>query len=158
MYDVNGVAGSTVLALVGVLLGTAGTLMGQHLAARVEIRRDQQQRADAERNERKEAILSFLAAAQRTELILDRRDRGLPAPDDPEDEKLHDLWLAKKAFELVCSHETDQAAHDYTDALHRHMRSAPSQSARSPAKRERRYAFMEAARDALEGGRPRLRR
>ncbi len=158
MYDVNGVAGSTVLALVGVVLGTAGTLLGQHLAARVEIRRDQQQRADAERNERKEVILSFLAAAQRAELILDRRDLGLPAPEDPEDERLHDLWLAKKAVELVCSHETAQAAHDYTEALHRHMRSTAPQRGRSPAKRERRYAFMEAARDALEGGRPRLRR
>lgn len=158
MYDVNGVTGSTVLALVGVLLGTAGTLLGQHLAARVEIRRDQQQRADAERAERKEAILGFLAAAQSAELILDRRDRGLPAAEDPEDEKLHDLWLAKKAVELVCSHETAQAAHDYTDALHSHMRNSSPQGGRSPVKRERRYAFMEAARDALEGGRPRLRR
>lgn len=158
MCDVNGVSGSTVLALVGVVLGTAGTLLGQHLAARVEIRRDQQQRTDAERAERKEAILGFLAAAQSVELILDRRDRVLPAPEDPEDEKLHALWLTKKGVELVCAHETAQAAHDYTDALHSHMRTSSPQGVRTPSKRERRYAFMEAARDTLEGGRPRLRR
>ncbi|NSC20010.1 hypothetical protein FM076_01825 [Streptomyces albus subsp. chlorinus] len=108
----NGVAQGTVLALVGVLVGTAGTLLGQYMTTRVEERRDRRQRMDARRAERKEAVLGFLAAAQRVELVLDRRELGLPAPDDPADEKLHDLWLAKKAVELACSHETAQAAHD----------------------------------------------
>ncbi|GAA1100609.1 hypothetical protein GCM10009577_23410 [Streptomyces javensis] len=143
--------------MIGVLLGTVGTLVGQHLATRVEEQRDQRQRADAERSERKEAILGFLAAAQRVELILDRRKLGLAAPEDPEDEKLHDLWLAKKAVELVCSHEAAQAAHDYTDALHVCMRNTVV-TGQSTSKRERRYAFMEAARDGLESGRPRIRR
>lgn len=143
--------------MIGVLLGTAGALVGQHLATRVEVQRDQRQRADAERTERKEAILSFLAAAQRVELILDRRKLGLPDPEDPEDEKLHDLWLAKKAVELVCSQEAAQTAHDYTNALHAHMRNTIA-TGQSPTKRECRYAFMEAARDGLESGRPRIRR
>ncbi|MBB4779053.1 hypothetical protein [Streptomyces rapamycinicus] len=157
LYAMDGVAGSTVLALIGVFLGTAGTLVGQYLATRVEVQRDRQQRRDAERAERKEAISGFLAAAQRVELVLDRRGLGLPAPEDPADERLHDLWLAKKAVELTCSHETAQAAHDYTKTLHAHMRNAisPGQGA---TKRECRHAFMEAARDALESGRPRIRR
>ncbi|MEU5639637.1 hypothetical protein [Streptomyces milbemycinicus] len=153
----DGVTGSTVLALIGVFLGTTGTLVGQHLATRVEVRRDQQQRADAGRTECKEAISGFLAAAQRVELVLDRRKLGLPAPEDPEDEKLHDLWLAKKAVELTCSHEAAQAAHDYTKALHAHMRDATATGG-PPVKRERRHAFMEAAREELASGRPRIRR
>ncbi|MFI8849421.1 hypothetical protein [Streptomyces sp. 891-h] len=155
----NGTAGGTVLALIGVLLGTAGTLIGQYLVTRVETRRDRQQRADAERIERKEAISGFLAAAQRVELVLDRRDLGLPTPDDPADEKLHDLWLAKKSVELACPHATAQAAHDYTKALHTRLRNSEAHAGEWVGiKRESRYAFMEAAREALESGRPRIRR
>ncbi|MCP3822537.1 hypothetical protein NLX86_31975 [Streptomyces sp. A3M-1-3] len=118
--------------------------MGQHLATRDEVRRDQQRRGETERAERKEAILGFLAAAQRVELVLDRRSLGLPSADEPEDETLHALWLAKKAVELVCSHEAAQAAHDYTEALHQIMRDVAA--GQDPTKRERRYAFMETAR------------
>ncbi|WP_055549121.1 hypothetical protein [Streptomyces sp. NBRC 110028] len=151
----DGVTVGTVLALIGVLLGTTGTLIGQQLANRVEVQRDQRQRADAARAERKEAISGYLKAVQRVELILDRRKLGMPTLDDPEDEKLHDLWLAKKAVELVCSARAAQAAHDYTTALHTLMR---SEQGRSPVKRERREAFMEAAREELESGRARIRR
>ncbi|MFD7911570.1 hypothetical protein ACFV30_12655 [Streptomyces sp. NPDC059752] len=122
--------------------------MGQHLATRVEVRRDQQRQGETERAERKEAILGFLAAAQRVELVLDRRVLGLPAADEPEDEILHAMWLAKKSVELVCSHEVAQAAHDYTEALHQIMRNVVEHG-QIPTKRERRYAFMEAARNAL---------
>ncbi|OEJ36296.1 hypothetical protein BGK72_38710 [Streptomyces agglomeratus] len=101
--------------------------------------------------------MGFLAAAQRVELILDRRQLGLPTSEDSADEKLHDLWLAKKAVELTCAYDTAQAAHDYTTVLHTHMRNTIS-SEQNLAKRESRAAFMEAARNALESGRPRIRR
>ncbi|MCA6091048.1 hypothetical protein LE181_02535 [Streptomyces sp. SCA3-4] len=155
--SMDGAAGGTVLALVGVLLGTLGTLVGQHLATRFEVQRDQQRRADARYHERKDAILGFLAAAQRVELVLDRRNLGLPTTDAPEDEQLHDLWLAKKSVELTCSHETAQSAHNYTEALHQYMRDAATNS-QSPAKRDSRYAFMEAARSELDGDHPYLQR
>ncbi|MEU0843202.1 hypothetical protein ABZ370_27490 [Streptomyces sp. NPDC005962] len=153
----DGVADGTVLALIGVLLGTAGTLIGQHLANRVEVQRGHRHRADVARAERKEAISGFLKAVQRVELVLDRRKLGMPTLDDPEDEKLHELWLAKKAVELVCSTEVSQAAHDYTTLLHTLMRT-PDDRGRSPVKRERREVFMEVAREELESGRARLRR
>ncbi|MFG2484971.1 hypothetical protein ACGFSI_19715 [Streptomyces virginiae] len=153
----NGVSGGTVLALVGVLLGTMGTLVGQHLATRVEVRRDQQRQGETERAERKEAILEFLAAAQGVELVLDRRSLGLPAADEPEDKILHALWLAKKAVELVCSHEVAQAAHDYTEALHQIIRGVVA-NGQASTQRERRHAFMEAARCELGSNRPRLQR
>ncbi|MFE6775101.1 hypothetical protein [Streptomyces sp. NPDC057702] len=147
----DGMTGGTVLALIGVLLGTAGTLVGQYLATRVDLQRDRRHRAENERAERKEAMLEFLAAAQRVELILDRRKLGLPASDSA-DEKLHDLWLAKKAVELTCARETAQAAHAYTTVLHTHIRNSAS-SEQSRGKRDSRYAFMEAARAALANDR-----
>ncbi|MEU8511635.1 hypothetical protein AB0C76_08625 [Kitasatospora sp. NPDC048722] len=150
LYTVNGATSSTVLALIGVLLGTTGTLVGQHLTTRAEARRDRQHRTDAERAERKEAILSFLAAAQQVELVLDRRSLGMPASEDPEDRKLHDLWLAKKAVELVCSHTASRAAHEYTTALHEHLRNTVSPE--RPTKRDCRHAFVESARAELGGG------
>ncbi|GHG80536.1 hypothetical protein [Streptomyces griseocarneus] len=152
----DGTAGGTVLALIGVLLGTVGTLVGQHLARRVEAQRDQQHRAAAKYAERKEAILGFLAAAQRVELVLDRRNRGLPTVDGPEDEKLHALWLAKKPVELTCSHEAAQAAHDYAKALHEQMRGAVANG--RTAKRERLHSFMEIARGELGSDHPPLQR
>ncbi|WP_432039925.1 hypothetical protein [Streptomyces cucumeris] len=153
----DGITGGTVLALLGVFLGTVGTLIGQHLTTRVEVQRDHRQRADTERAERKDAILGFLTAAQRVELILDRRKLGLPSPDDPDDEKLHDLWLAQKSVELVCSWEVARLAHEFTTVLHTLIRTSPSDG-RGAGKRERRHAFMEAARGELEGGRPHVRR
>lgn len=47
---------ATVLPLVGVALGTAGTLFGQRFATRADLQRDEFQRAAAQRTERKEAI------------------------------------------------------------------------------------------------------
>ncbi|MFL4907346.1 hypothetical protein ACJ6WF_30130 [Streptomyces sp. MMS24-I2-30] len=145
----DGVTDGTVLALAGVLLGTSGTLIGQYLATRVEIQRDRGQRAALQRAERKTVIVDFLTAAQRVELILDRRELGLLVTEDPADEKLHDLWLAKKTVELTCSHETAQAAHDYTQALHILMRNTVPPEGES-TKREYRHTFMEAARKALD--------
>ncbi|MER5472778.1 hypothetical protein [Streptomyces sp. NPDC002685] len=149
----DGVTGGTALALLGVLPGTAGTLVGQYLAMRIELRRDQLQRADGRRAELKEAILGYLAAAQRIELILDRRDLGLPDSSDPADEKLHELWLAKEAVDLTCPHATAEAAHDYARALHDLMRNA-DRAEGSPAKRECRSAFMEVASGVLGLGTP----
>ncbi|MFB7248399.1 hypothetical protein ACFCYX_38835 [Streptomyces populi] len=152
----DGVSVGTVLTLVGVLLGTTGTLVGQHLATRVEMRRDLQRRVEAERAECKEVILVFLAAAQKVELVLDRRSLGLPTADEPEDQLLHSLWLAEKAVELVCLHEVAQAARRYTEALHQIVRDVAA-IGQAPTKRECRLAFVEAARSGLGSDRPQLR-
>ncbi|GGU42296.1 hypothetical protein [Streptomyces lavendofoliae] len=149
--------GGTALALAGVLLGTLGTLIGQHLATRVESRRHQWERAATERAERKAAIMDFLGSAQRIELVLDRRTLGPAEPCGADEEALHELWLAKKSVELVCGHETAQAAQDYAEALHIRVRNGAADAPRS-AKRERRHAFMEAARGELGSGGTRLKR
>ncbi|WP_143608420.1 hypothetical protein [Streptomyces sp. CB03234] len=143
--------GGTALALAGVLLGTLGTLIGQHLATRVESRRHQWERTATDRAERKGAIMEFLSSAQRIELVLDSRNLGLSDPCSTDEEALHELWLATKAVELVCAYETAQAAQDYAEALHARVRRGTTGTA-LPAKRERRHAFMEAARSELGSG------
>ena len=139
---------SSILPLAGVALGSTGTLVGQYLITRVDVRRERRERVTAERAERKETILAFLSAVQTVELLLDRSTGGRPLADDDAWDHLHDLWLAKKSCELVCSADLAQAAHDYTLTLHGLLRSE-SASEEPAAKRERRYAFMEAARREL---------
>ncbi|MGA4798759.1 MULTISPECIES: hypothetical protein [Streptomyces] len=146
--------GGTALALAGVVLGTLGTLVGQHLATRVENRRHQWERAATERAERKAAIMDFLGSAQRIELVLDSRHLGLSDACGTDEEALHDLWLATKAVELVCADGTARAAQEYAEALHARVRGGAASPA-VPAKRERRAAFMEAARGELSGRRKR---
>ncbi|MFF1416002.1 hypothetical protein ACFVX6_40615 [Streptomyces sp. NPDC058289] len=121
------------------------------------MRRDLQRRVEAERAERKEVILTFLAAAQKVELVLDRRSLGLPAADEPEDQILHALWLAEKAVELVCLPEVAQAARRYTEALHQIVRDV-TVNGQAPTKGACRLAFVEAARSGLGSDRPQLRR
>jgi hypothetical protein len=57
----------TVLPLVGVAIGACGTLLGQHLAIRVDARREAAGRAADQRAERKDAIIGFLSATERVE-------------------------------------------------------------------------------------------
>lgn len=140
---------TTVLPLLGVLLGTCGTLLGQYLATRADSKRLEYDRLAALRAERKAAILSFLDAAQRIELILDRQPVFKDQPgENTAQENLHELWLAKKNIELVCSPELAQHAQDYTSALHVMLRN-PDRVADSAVKREARYQVMESARQDL---------
>ncbi|GAB2474959.1 hypothetical protein GCM10027187_48960 [Streptosporangium sandarakinum] len=112
----------------------------------------------AMRTERKAAILSFLDAAQRIEMVLDKRAESKDSPSEVDaQEGLHQLWLAKKSVELVCSPELAQSVHDYTYALHIGLRK-PDLITDPSVKRQARYLMMESARQDLGiAGRP-LRR
>ncbi|WP_141579617.1 hypothetical protein [Actinomadura sp. WMMA1423] len=121
----------------------------------MEARRARFEQATAERSERKEALVEFLSAAQRVELLLDRLSMGAHVEEPEKWELLHSLWLAKKVFELVCSSSVAQAAHDYTLVLHALLR---GQDAGAASKRELRFEFMEAARRELGTGDEPLRR
>ena len=57
----------TVLPLAGVIIGACGTLLGQHLAMRVDVRHEADRRASDQRAERKDAIIGFLSATERVE-------------------------------------------------------------------------------------------
>lgn len=147
---------ATVLPLVGVALGTAGTLLGQRFATRADARRDALQRADAQRGERKEAIISFLSAAERIETVRASAayDHDRAADVDIAD-LTHALWLAKKLIEIVCSAGLAQAAHDYTRELDRCTWRLKRNgwtgisAALTEREHELRVQFMEAARREL---------
>lgn len=146
--------GAAILPLVGVALGTAGTLTGQYLATRGESRRHADQRAAAARAERKEAIVAFLDAVQRVEQVVDDRMHRVPPDDASVHDLLHALWLSKKLLELVCSFGLASVAHKYTSTLHS---LASSTAGGSPARqKEYRAEFMEAARNELGIDGPRL--
>jgi hypothetical protein len=146
---------ATVLPLVGVALGTVGTLTGQYLATRGESRRHADQRAAAARAERKETIIGFLDAAQRVEQVVDDRTHGRSTADAALDDRLHALWLAKKLLELVCSFGLASVAHKYTSTLHTLAWSSSTDKA-SASQKEYRAEFMEAARRELGIQGPRL--
>jgi len=147
--------GAVVLPLVGVALGTAGTLTGQYLATRGDARRHLAAEAAAARTERKQAIVDFLDAAQRLEQRLDDRVHGRPQPDADVGDLLHALWLAKKVLELVCGYELATVAHRYTALLHSLSRAAQS-TGRSAEHVAYRAEFIEAARRELGVAGPRL--
>jgi hypothetical protein len=137
---------ATVLPLVGVALGTLGTLTGQYLATRGAARRHADERLAAERAERKEAIVAFLDHAQRVEQVIDARNHGRPVAEAAVDDQVHGLWQSKKVVELVCSHELSAAAHAYVRVLHNGARGAQPEGDRFI---ETRGAFMEGARREL---------
>jgi hypothetical protein len=155
----------TVLPLAGVAIGACGTLLGQHLAMRVDARREAAKQAVDQRAERKDAIIEFLSATERVE-----QHRGHLAAESGHDaaaliELMHAVWLAKKLIELVCSGMLAQAAQDYTLVLNRasqeirsHSTSRPS-PALSAREQQLRVEFMETARRELGySGEPLLRR
>jgi hypothetical protein len=147
---------AVILPLVGVALGTAGTLTGQYLAVGAERRRHKAELAAAARSEVKQAITEFLAVAQRAERVVDNAvDRSVATERDTVDSMLHELWLSKKLMELVCSHELSTAAHAYTSVLDRMARGTAGEPERQ-RQRVTRGDFMEAARQELGVSGPRL--
>jgi hypothetical protein len=149
----------TVLPLVGVALGTAGTLTGQYLATRGDARRQATERDADLRGERKAAITTFLDAVQRVEQVVDARRRGVTAPDrQAVDDLLHTLWLTKKLLELVCGHEVATRAHHYTTTLNRLALAVDEDADLDIRQRTTRGGFMEAARAELGVAGPRLYR
>jgi hypothetical protein len=155
----------TVLPLAGVVIGACGTLLGQHLALRVDERREIAKRASDQRAERKEAIVGFLSATERVEHYRGQLTRRSSPDAENLAELMHAVWLAKKIIELVCSGGLAQAAQDFTVALnrasHELRRSGPDRprAGLSDTEHQLRVEFIEAARKELGfAGEPLLRR
>lgn len=139
------IVGSTVFPLAGVALGAAGTLMGQHLATRADMRRDASLNAKELRAERKEAIISFIDADAQIERYREDVAADRKQSDGELTMLLHSLWRAKKILELVCSGTVSQAGQNYAHALDVLVRKAPG-ARPSTHERELRVTFLEAAR------------
>jgi hypothetical protein len=149
---------ATALPLVGVALGTIGTLTGQYLATRGDAQRQANERAMGLRAERKAAIAAFLDGAQRMEQVVDARRRGVADGHPDVDDLLHSLWLNKKLLELVCGYDLARVAHRYTSTLTRLVHAPEPTADLDLAQRTARGEFMETARDELGVTGPQLYR
>lgn len=157
---------ATILPLAGVALGSAGTLLGQRMTTQADLQRATAERTAAQRTERKDAIIGYLAAAECIEQLRGTSASGQHQADKADlAERTHALWLAKKLIELVCSADLAQAAQDYTRALDSTTWALADQGwkgasrALSPREHELRVEFMETARRELGyHGDPLLRR
>lgn len=139
---------AAVLPLVGVALGTSGTLIGQFLATRRDGLREEYERGEARRLERKEAIVSFLAVAQRAEeLELEKAVHGTATREEIQ-AAVRELWLAKKVVELTCAGDMAQAAHDYAWELHKNLQ-PETLDAMPERERTLRIFFLERSRTEL---------
>ncbi len=142
--------GPTVLSLVGVLLGTAGTLVAQLLATRASSERERIARLAELQAERKEAIREFLAHAQLVEHLAERRfQHGEFDPVEAEP-LTHQMWFLQRCIELVGSPELRKAAENYVLRLHDVVyRELPRGRDVWDHMAERREPFLDAARKEL---------
>ena len=139
---------ATVLPLVGVALGTSGTLLGQYVVTRSDARRERHRRTEARRLEGKEAIVGFVAAVQHVEQLGIEGRLHAKYDDDAIRAALRQLWVAKKVIELTCSGVLAQKAHDYAWELHKNLQ--PSTLDGMPdSERLVRIDFLENARREL---------
>lgn len=122
-------------SLLGVALGSVGTLVGQYLTSRTSLRQLDLQQVAVLRAERKEAIMQFLSVVREVERL----------GSDMTDRLENDLWLAQQAVDLVCSEPVRGA----TYRLARHVvdtaQNGPSDLAPGQPAPDQMIEFMDAA-------------
>ncbi|GAA3689399.1 hypothetical protein GCM10022204_00100 [Microlunatus aurantiacus] len=97
-------------SLLGVLLGSVATFLGQYLVVRHDSRRAREERALAQREEWRTAIREFMEEAQRAESrAVDRYHHGRPADDADNNQ----LWFLQKYLQITCPEEVSGAAETY---------------------------------------------
>jgi hypothetical protein len=113
-------------SLVGVALGTAGTLLSQYLTSRATVRQAQAERSALMRTERKEAIVRFLEIVQQVERFEENLYITGAGRDGPQAAELtHKLWLAQKYIDLICSAQLREPTLRFAGALNESMWNDP---------------------------------
>ena len=113
-------AAPAVFGLLGVVIGTLGTLAVQLLVNRTAEARFRYERDEAVRQEKKEAISSYLEIAQQLEELL---EAAFSAKDGsnagrPVKAVLHRLWVAEKRINLLSTEGLRRAAERLTSQYH----------------------------------------
>jgi hypothetical protein len=108
---------ATVLPLVGVVLGSAGTFAGQYLATRETKKQADAAAVAATRAERKEAILAFLNVCQKVERAAEHRYQHDNKFVEGSPELTHEMWFRQKCLELVAGSRVRSTAFQYADRL-----------------------------------------
>jgi hypothetical protein len=126
------------LSLLGVGLGTVGTLVGQYLSSRVSARQQDVQRWAAHRTELKASVLQVLGAVRRVQ-----RAGSSAGP------VLDELWLAQEEVDLVA------VSAELRGATYRYARQVTAVAGREPSASDpddmhrAQVEFMDAARRDL---------
>lgn len=103
-------------SLLGVLLGSAGTLAGQYLTIRHSSRIAKAERERLQREEWRAIIREFMEEAQRAEArCVHRYHHGSPPPDASNDQ----LWFLQKLVQITCPASIAKPALDYAWCLDR---------------------------------------
>jgi L-lactate utilization protein LutC len=109
---------ASLFSLAGVVLGAAGTMLGQHIAMRTTRTEAQAARTLAYRAERKAAILEFLEVTQHVERIVAKVHAEHKSRDHDEATRVTDqLWLKQKQLELIASKPLCIATFEFTERL-----------------------------------------
>jgi hypothetical protein len=138
------------LSLVGVGLGTVGTLVGQYLSSRVSTRQHDAQQWAAHRAELKASIMRFVSLVQQV-TPPGRPDgrAGTPA-QSPSERLVNELWLAQHELDLVAvSEELRGATYRYAQRLTTVAARESHQERGDDLLREAQIEFMDAARRDL---------
>ncbi|WP_052390756.1 hypothetical protein [Streptomyces sp. NRRL B-24484] len=108
---------TTVLPLVGVALGAAGSFAAQYLVTRETKKQASRAAQAALRAERKEAILAFLDVCQRVERAAEHRFQNDNAFVEGSPELTHEMRFRQKCLDLVAGRHLGGTALDFTDCL-----------------------------------------
>jgi hypothetical protein len=138
------------LSLAGVGLGAVATLVGQYLTTLNASRQARAERAAARRAERKEAIVRFLDVAQDVEKLAEDIYNGFTDRKAADGRLTHQLWLAQKIVDLMCSEQLRKPTFEFTQLLHVAVWTGPPEG-KQPWEYlgDARWAYMQAARHEL---------
>lgn len=99
--DIGIVVISSSLPLLGVLVGTGATIIGQRSSVRESRIRSEAERRQARRAEVKTAISAYLEVAQHLQTLLYSREHGREVPDIAV--MVEQIWLAHAQADIICT-------------------------------------------------------
>lgn len=149
-----------VAGLIGIVIGTAGTVFSQHRNTRASRDISQANNQLVLRADRRAAIFAFLEAAQAVDMIaLRRHENQVFDSDEAVRTAIHQLWYRQKCVEVICGAEVHERCVDYSFRLDKATYSLPDGSNVWDFVKEPRDAFLRAAKSELDAsdldGRPR---
>lgn len=147
------VVGSAAFSLLGVVLGVGGSLVAQHLGMRLAREEAGANRLMALRLELKDAVHAFLQAAQEAESLAQKIHIGGVRDDAEAYAVVHQLWLAQRTLDLVCTDQLRGPAIALTDRIRDAIWNLAPLGASRPLwdyLDGHRAAFMDAARRELQ--------
>jgi len=113
--DVSVVILSSVLPLLGVLIGSGSTIFVQRISARESRLKAEADRRQVQRAETKSAIDSYLKIAQHLQTQLYSREHGVEVPDISV--TVEQVWLAHAHVDVICSEKLRVPLTEHATAL-----------------------------------------